>query len=144
MEADRRVVPFKQHHYLWLREGNPTADGGMFVPTVETLAQIEGQNSWTGVIDGEPVACAGTIFQWPGRHTAWAYMGRNTGPHMRWITKAVLNNLAVVKGRIELTVRADFPMGQRWARMLGFEVETPLMRAFGPLGEDHVGFVRMN
>lgn len=144
MEADRRVVRFRAHHYDWLREGNPTADGGVFVPTPAVLAQVEQQNSWTGVVEGEPIACAGTVLQWPGRYTAWAYMGRNTGPHMRWLTKAVLDNLAGVKGRIELTVRADFPAGQRWARMLGFEVETPLLKAFGPLGEDHVGFVRMN
>lgn len=142
---DRRVVRFRAHHYQWLREGNPTADGGMFVPTPSVLAQIEGQNSWTGVVDGEPIACAGTVFQWPGRYTAWAYMGRNTGPHMRWITREVLKNLSkFTQCRIELTVRADFPAGQRWARMLGFEVETPLLKAFGPLGEDHVGFVRMN
>lgn len=141
---DLRVAPFRRHHYEWLRASNPTADGGMFVATESTLAQLERQNSWTGVVDGTPIACAGTYMQWPGRHTAWAYLGRNTGPHMKWITKAVLANLAGVKGRVELTVRSDFPAGQRWARMLGFKVETPKLEAFGPLGEDHVGFVRIN
>lgn len=138
------VTPFRAHHYEWLRESNPTADGGMFVATRPLLLQLEQQNSWTGVVDGLPIACAGTYVQWPGRHTAWAYLGKNTGPHMKWITKAVIANLAGVKGRIELTVRADFEIGQRWARMLGFEVESPRLKAFGPLGEDHVGFVRIN
>ena len=143
MTVDLRVVPFRAHHYEWLREDNPTADGGMFVASAGILAQLETQYSWTGVADGVPIVCAGTIQQWPGRHTAWAYLGKNTGPRMVWITKAVLANLAVVKGRIEMTVRADFPVGQRWAKMLGFEVETPCMKAYGPLGEDHVGFVRI-
>ena len=141
---DHRVVPFRPIHYEWLRESNPVADGGMFVATPEMLAQIERENSWTGVVDGVPVVCAGTIQQWPGRHTAWAYLGKNTGPHMVWITKAVLANLAKINGRVEMTVRSDFPTGQRWARMLGFEVETPCMKAYGPQGEDHVGFVRIN
>lgn len=144
MAVEYLVKPFRAHHYEWLRESNPTADGGMFVATREMLVQLEQQNSWTGVVDGTPIACAGTYVQWPGRHTAWAYLGKNTGPHMKWITKAVIANLAGVKGRIELTVRADFELGQRWARMLGFEVESPCLKAFGPLGEDHVGFVRIN
>lgn len=144
MEAERLVVPFRAHHYEWLAESNPTADGGMFTVTDRVLMQLEQQNSWTGVVDGTPIACAGTYIQWPGRSTAWAYLGKNTAPHMKWITKAVLANLAGVKGRIELSVRADFPAGQRWARMLGFEVETPCLKAFGPQGEDHVGFVRIN
>ena len=138
------VVPFRRWHYDWLRESNPVADGGMFVATEDILVQLEQQNSWTGVVDGDPIVCAGTIAQWPGRHTAWAYLGKSTGPHMVWITKAVLANLAVIKGRVEMTVRSDFPVGQRWATMLGFEVETPCMRAYGPQGESHVGFVRIN
>ena len=144
MNTERLVVPFRRHHYEWLRESNPTAEGGMFVPSESVLAQLEAQNSWTGVVDGSPVVCAGTIRQWPGRHTAWAYLGKSTGPHMVWITKAVLGNLAVVEGRIEFTVRSDFPIGQRWARMLDFKVENPRMERYGPEGEDHVGFVRIN
>lgn len=141
---DLRVVPFKGFHYRWLSEDNPTADGGMFVASDETLAQLERQNSWTGVVDGRPVVCAGTYTQWRGRHTAWAYLGKGTGPYMKWITKRVRANLANVQGRIELTVRSDFPQGQRWARLLGFEVEAPLLRKYGPLGEDHIGYVRIN
>lgn len=144
MTLDFRVVPFKAHHYEWLRESNPTADGGLFVATRSVLEQLERQNSWTGVVDGNPIVCAGTYQQWPGRHTAWAYLGKSTGPHMHWITKQVLANLEKLQGRVELTVRQDFPVGQRWAKMLGFRVETPLLERFGPQGESHVGFVRIN
>ena len=141
---DLRVVKFFRHHYTWLRESNPPADGGQFIATESVLAQLERENSWTGVADGVPIACAGTIRQWPGRYMAWAYLGKNTAPHMVWITKQVIVQLEKLKGRVEMTVRSDFPIGQRWANMLGFEVETPCLRAFGPQGEDHVGFVRIN
>lgn len=105
---------------------------------------MESANSWTGVVDGTPVVCAGTLQQWPGRHTAWAYVAKGTRPHMAWITERVRENLDGLKGRIELTVRADFAPGLRWARRLGFAVESPLLKMYGPHGEDHVGFVRIN
>lgn len=143
MTADRRVVPFRPWHYAWL-VGNPS-DGPVSVKISELmLTQMAVENSWTGVVDGSPIACAGTVRQWPGRHTAWAYLSPETGKHMRWVTKETLIVLAAIKGRIELTVRCDFELGHRWAKMLGFEVETPVMKGFGPFGEDHTGYVRWN
>lgn len=140
---DRRVVPFKRWHYEWLA-AVPSAEHGSFLPSAEVLSQLEKQNSWTGVVDGDPIVCAGTLQHWPGRHLAWAYIRSGLLKHMPWITDEVLKNLATVKGRVELPVRADFPAGQRWARRLGFEVEAPLMRAYGPDGADYIGYVRMN
>lgn len=138
----RRVVPFKAWHYEWL---GPAAEHGATVSMdAGLLRALEGQNSWTGIVDGDTIACAGTVQQWPGRHVAWAYLSFTSGPHMGWITRQVRKNLECVKGRIELTVRADFPAGLRWARLLGFEVEVPLLRRYGPEGEDHMGFVRYN
>jgi hypothetical protein len=52
--------------------------------------------------------------------------------------------LAMVKGRLELTVRFDFDEGHRWAKMLGFKVETPVMPFYGPEGEPHSMYVRIN
>ena len=141
---DLRVVPFRRWHYEWLTDSNPTADGGSFIAVDGVLGQLETQNSWTGVVEGNPIACAGTIQQWRGRHTAWAYLGKNTAPYMVWITKQARIQLDKVTGRIEFTVRADFPAGQKWAGMLGFEVETPCMKGYGPEGESHVGYVRFN
>lgn len=135
----KAVVPFRRWHYKWLMDRT----AGVFMPE-PVLAQLEGENSWTGVVENDPLVCAGTVQQWPGRHVAWAYLGDDTGPHMRWITREVQQNLTRVQGRIELTVRCDFPAGHRWAEMLGFKVETPRMEGFGPEGEDHTGYVRFN
>lgn len=137
-------MPFCGHHYGWLAEAGRAAEGSPCATlSAATLAQLEKQNSWTGVVDGVPVVCAGTIVQWPGRHTAWAYVAQGALKHMPWITAEVLRNLESVRGRIEFTVRVDFPAGQRWAKRLGFEIETPLLKAYGPTGEDHVGYVRL-
>lgn len=138
----RSVVPFKSWHHGWLAPSAETA--GKFAMPEATLLELERHNSWTGVIDGMPVVCAGTIKQWNGRHISWAHLAQDTGPYMHWITQEVRRNLACVRGRIESTVRVDFEAGHRWARLLGFHVETPLLKAYGPEGEDHVGYVRFN
>lgn len=137
----RFITRFQRWHYDWLGAAGAGPVGpidGM------TLAQIERENSWTAVVDGAPVVCAGTLKHWEGRHMAWAYLARESGPHMLWITREVKQRLAAVSGRIEMTVLASFLAGHRWARLLGFEIETPLMRRYGPDRADHVGYVRFN
>lgn len=138
-----RLVPFRRWHLDWIKSGGE-AVGGEGGLTPEVLAALERQNSWTAVVDDAAIACGGTMLQWPGRHIAWVYLNAQAGPHMGFITKAVLKQLEQIEGRVELTVRKDFEKGHRWARMLGFKVETPTLEAFGPLGEDHVGYVRFN
>lgn len=135
----RKVVPFRSWHLAWL--GRTLEPGPM--PDAGVIASLEGQRSYTGMVDGEVIACAGVVTQWATRHTCWALLGPTAPKHIRWITQEVRKVLAAVPGRIELTVRFDFPAGQKWAEMLGFEVETPCMKNFGPEGEDHVGYVRI-
>ena len=127
----------------WLQDAGAAACGSTLMP-LDALMALEKENSWTLVIEGDPVACGGTMKQWVGRHTAWMYLNFNTGRHMRCITRAVSDKLEQVKGRIELTVRRDFLLGHRWVKMLGFDVETPVLMAYGPEGEDHVGYIRIN
>jgi hypothetical protein len=137
----RKLVRFMPWHLDWLDEhGEP----GAFTAPHAVRVELMKQNSWTGIVDGSVMFCAGTVMQWPGRHTSWAVLHKDSGPHMLWITRMVRANLASVQGRIELTVRADFPQGMHWARLLGFIIESPVLEKYGPEGEDHVGYVRIN
>lgn len=142
----RSIVPFKRFHYDWILEVGEPVDFGAFKLNRQVLDWLETQNTYTAVVDGTPIAIAGTWLMWPGRHTAWAHMTQLTAPYMLWLTQATLKNLETLQGRVELTVRTDFPAGQRWAKLLGFHVENPpgLLRAFGPEGEDHIAYVRMS
>lgn len=94
--------------------------------------------AWTGAVDGGPVACAGLVEVWPGRAYAWALLARNAGPWMAAITRGVRRALkAAPFDRIEMAVDSGFLAGQRWALMLGFELETPLpARRYLPGGRD--------
>lgn len=137
----RKIVPFRSWHFEWLGESIEPC----FSMNQATLAALESQSSYTGMVEGEVIFCAGLVQQWPTRHIAWALLNRQKAPtHMKWITHSARSRLEGVKGRIELTVRADFPQGQRWAELLGFNIETPRLEKFGPEGEDHIGYVRLN
>jgi hypothetical protein len=135
------VVPFKRWHLAWLEAGGD-AEGGMSVLGEEARAVLEQSDSHTITCDGEVIACAGTLSQWPGRSIAWAYLHKRSAPHMLFVTKAVLAHVAKAKGRVEFTVRCDFEPGHRWAKMLGFQIETPEMPGYGPEGEAHTAYVR--
>ena len=140
-----RTVPFQRWHGYRLRD-NGLAEEGVFLDG-PTLMQLERGNSWTAIYGAEPIAAAGVLEAWRGRCAAWAYMSRDAGPHMLYITKAVKKFLnETSRGRIELTVRTDYELGHRWARMLGFAVENSpgrLLR-YGPDGADHTSYVMFN
>lgn len=139
-----KVVPFKRWHIDFLLEQGD-AEGGGFRPDAETLRALEtAPNNWTLLWEAEPLLCGGTLQMWPGRHTAWAFMNKLAAKHMVFVTRHARTVLGRPKGRVEFTVRKDFEQGHRWAGMLGFKVETPVLENYGPEGEDHVGYVKMN
>lgn len=140
---DRLVVPFRRWHLDWLLDAGDV-ETGKFPFERSVAATLEGHNSWTAMVDGETMACGGTIQQWPGRHVAWALLNGRSGPYMKFVTGAALRVLQDAVGRIEMTVRADFAQGHRWAALLGFEVETPVLKNYGPEGEPHTAYVRFN
>ena len=136
------MTPFRRWHLGWL---GPEAEGGDYKLPVEAAVELEKSGlCWTLLYEDAPVACGGLAQIWPHRYQAWMLLDRRTGRHMFRITKEVSTYLRKVKGRIELTVRADFEQGQRWAKMLGFELESLLLRQYGHDGADNVGYVRIN
>jgi hypothetical protein len=90
--------------------------------------------AWTVLDGGQPVACAGFQFPWPGRAIAWAALGE-CGRRMARITRAVRQELMRCPAeRIECHVKAGFGAGKRWAAALGFAQESLMPRFYG--GED--------
>lgn len=138
-----KIVPYRRWHLAWLQEKGP-AMGGAADISEEGRSVLEQHKSWTAVVDGNPIACGGTVELWSGRHSAWAYLNETSAKHMRLITNGAKMALAEAKGRIEMSVRVDFMPGHKWARMLDFQVETPILHNYGPDGAAHVGYVRFN
>ena len=137
------IVPFRRWHVDFL--GVEAEGGEPYDLTAEESYALERSGTcWTGLFDDAPIACGGVVKMWNGRYVAWMLLNMKSGRHMAMITREVQKKLAELPGRVELTVRADFEKGQRWAKMLGFEVETPLLKQYGHDGADHVGYVRIS
>jgi hypothetical protein len=138
------IVPFKRWHFYSLADAGSPA-GGLFVPDQDTVAAMESApNIVTLTEDSLPVGAGGTLELWPGRHMAWAILPPISGPHMLAVTREAYKRVRIPPGRIEMTVKRDFDIGHRWAKMLGFELETPVLRGYGPGGVDFTGYVRFN
>ncbi len=113
--------------------------------TPELAAALVGPHAFTAHHEGRVLACAGVIEMWPDRAMAWAWISSVAGPYFAGVHRAVRRFLDVCPfRRVELTVLAGFEPGMRWARMLGFTLETPEpMRAYGVDGCDYYLWARV-
>lgn len=97
------------------------------------------------VLDGdEVVMCGGAFEMWPGRCLCWALLAEHIGHRMATCVRATRRFLEEVAApRYELDVEHDHAEGHRFARLLGFDVETPQLRAYYPDGSDGTMYVRV-
>ncbi len=137
------IVPFKAAHLAALQVQDAQTYLSEWVTEEQGLA-LEEQHSYTVLHEGVPKGCAGTITQWQGRATAWAFIA-NVGPTMFLpIHRAVKHFLdGCYVHRLELTVDYDFTQGHRWAQMLGFKLEAERLRAYLPNGGDVSMYARV-
>lgn len=93
---------------------------------------------------GDVLCFAGLIEQWEGRALAWAILSDECGDYMLSLTRAIGYYLRNCKyRRVEAYIDECFPQAHRWARLLGFECETPKpMRNFYPNGNSAFMYVR--
>lgn len=139
------IVPFEAEHALKivLQRAQALVDHGRRDEDyARALEQVGG--GYTAIDNGEVIACAGMVEQWPGRALAWAMLTDDLGP-MRFVrvSRAIRRALDMAQwNRIEMQVDADHPQAIRWAELLGFEVESK-MRRFLPDGRDAFMFVRI-
>ena len=73
----------------------------------------------------------------------YLFLAPGSEKYLLQLTRKIKESLSVLPGRTEMTVVKDFKQGHRWAKMLGFVLETLTLRAYGPAGEDHSGYVRI-
>jgi hypothetical protein len=130
------VVPFRAEHI----EGLDLQDAQVYLGewiTPERAVMMEGFPSFTGLADGAILGFAGVIPAWGHRSIAWAILSRRACKYMVPITRATRAFLDQLQcRRIEAAVDVGFEPGHRWIQMLGFGLETPIARAYNPLGGD--------
>jgi len=136
------TIPFKAEH---LDQLDPETQLRAFV-SPDDFRALEKFPSWSVVdeVDGAVIACGGAFPRWPHVAQAWSYLGTGRPHRFLWIHRCVLQFLnACGFARVEILVRTDFAAGHRWARMLGFELEAPRLRLYGPDRLDYSLYARI-
>lgn len=101
---------------------------GPQVPNQVLLAQALAGPSFTAILDGRPLGCAGVLFPWPGVGMAWMVVSEEMGEHGFWLCRTVrafLDEIIRVQAlhRLEAVALVDSPRNQSWLEGLGFHVE---------------------
>jgi len=141
-QSTLKIVPFEAEHIQLLKLQKAQAEMcGIYDPAYgEALENIG--HSFTGMVRGHPIICAGIAKQWEGRGLAWALMSEECGPHFVQITRSVKRYLDASNWRrLEAQVDVEFARAIRWAEMLGFQVES-YMPKFTEQGRDAFMYVR--
>lgn len=132
-----QVVRFKAEHLSQLMEQEATQYLRAYLTPAHIAALEQSPHSMTGLADGRVVICGGVVEYWPNRGEAWAIIDQNCKEHFTAIHNAVKRFFEVCPlRRIEAAVDIGFEAGHRWMRLLGFELEAPVLRAYRPEGGD--------
>lgn len=139
-----RIAPFRLEHWHRIQLQPEQEDAVHFLSDHE-IVQLETTDAFTAFVGDEVVAIAGVVPLSPGRGHAWALLSNGARRHMLPITRAI-NRFLRISGdftRVEMAVKCSFEEGHRWARLLGFEMEAPVMKRYDPSGEDYSLYARI-
>ena len=137
------VIPFEASH-LRLMTVQPSQQEVLQQVSDDCLAVLENTNAYTVVLDGIIVCCAGVVEYYKGRGEAWSYLGADLGSNMVPVYRAIKKYIDTIDvRRVEMTVDVDFEPGHRFAKLLGFELEAPRMKAYDINGRDKALYARI-
>ena len=135
-------VTLKPEHVMALKDFIDVHAG--YEVDQEMADEISKIGGYAAIADGEVIAVGGVMPQLWGGGLAWAWMSRRWRKYARATTEGVNKILDESKyERIEAGILADFKAGHSWAKRLGFYMETPLARKWGPDMKDYSIYARV-
>jgi hypothetical protein len=139
-----RLAPFRVEHWRRIKL-QPEQENMLGFLSDYEVQQLETTDAFTAFAEDRIIAIAGVVPLSPRRGHAWALMSSEAGRHMLPITRAINRfwNINYDYHRVEMAVKCSFEEGHRWARILGFELEAPLMKRYDPQGEDYSLYARI-
>jgi RimJ/RimL family protein N-acetyltransferase len=138
------VKPFKKADLKQIKEQKATSKVSAQAEEVHYDALEKMPYAFSIFIQGKVVACAGVIQQWPGRGIAWAIVDELCKREFLALHNVVKRFLDVCPiRRIEATVDVGFEQGHRWVKLLGFQLEAPMMKHYGPDGSHAALYARV-
>ena len=135
-------VPLTAEHAIMM--GPLSAIHAGYEITPEIAVGLEECGGTAGLDDdGNVLAIAGVLPIRPGVGMGWAWLSRGWRKHARRITAEVVTVLEQSDcHRLEAAVQCDYTNGHNWVKRLGFEVETPCAKRWGPDGKDYTLYGR--
>lgn len=128
---------FRAEHFEALR-GEPSVAPLLGHLTSAHLSALESAPYAYSILrDSRVLVCAGVAEYWPGRGEAWAVLSTGLRHDLVRVTKMIRRFLEVCPvRRIEAAVSIEHDAGHRWARLVGFQLEVPLLKSYLPDGRD--------
>jgi len=114
---------------------------------LKAIADDRANYAFTILRDGKPVCALVAVQVWPTVFEVSAAVSEDARKFFATIHRSTVEVLSrVAEGtkahRMQMTVKADFKKGCRWAEALGFEVET-VLKHYGPEAEDFLLYRRL-
>lgn len=135
---------FQPEHLLRLDIQDAQAEEIVLAMSMPEKQLLANDTAFTGWDDGVCLGMAGICEYWTGRAFAWALVSQHAGPRLKALTKRVRQALDEHPARrIEASVLWNFKAGHRWAKALGFELETLMMPHYDPHGRAMSMYVRL-
>jgi len=138
------IVKFIPQHWHDIDEQEATAYLNSYLTDAHVERAADSPYAWTAFSGDHIVGCAGVVEYWSGRGEAWALLAKDCRKEFVHIHRAVKRFFDICPiTRIEAIVDLSFPQASRWAEMLGFELEAPVMRKYSPDGKDYALYARV-
>ena len=136
------IITFDRSHFYEIFPQIAQANVPGYI-TDETWANLPKDTSFSYEHGGERLAVGGWIEITPYRALLWAYLHKDIKHKLTFVHKEACCTIACLPyRRLELEVDRTFEQGHRWAKLLGFEVETERARYYRPDGKDATIYVR--
>lgn len=143
------LIPFKSDHAkIMMSQGTNAAQIGMEPDHYEVFNNLEFENlSFTAIADNSFICSAGIVPMWQGVFEGWFIGSNKIWDHPVLAARAIKKGMKQLYQdnnitRLQTAVRADFPMGIKFAKWLGFEDEG-LMKKYDMEGKDFYRYARI-
>lgn len=132
------VIEFEPFHAELIKlRPEQTVELGQFMKCID---QLNNTYAWTGVMDGNVIACGGMLPLLPGNGEIWALFSTDLHKHAVSVVKALKTNIAHLHDcgwdRLQTVVQSDFTTAKRFVERLGFTNEGTMKKYMNGISFD--------
>tara|TARA_B100000214_G_scaffold159181_1_gene114291 strand:+ start:2414 stop:2863 length:450 start_codon:yes stop_codon:yes gene_type:complete len=143
------IVPFEDKHAQQILDAGLNSKILELKPEHRKYAYYlkEVGMSYTGLVDGKPIAAGGVFPLWDGVAEGWVLASKEIFKYPLFLSKNIKNitEYLIINNkikRLQTSVKADCEMALRFASWLGLKPEGKMI-GYGPDGSDYMRYARI-